>query len=476
MPFSKGSSGRCPADAKGSNRLNRMNLKSLLHPLPGLILLLACTPLTPGRAEQSTRLRLIVETDAGGDPDDEQSLVRFLLYANEWDVEAIIANRARCRDGENWNRERTGPGVVRQLVAAYGLAHSNLVQHDPRYPAAADLQRRTLSGTDDRDDAVRAIIAAVDGPDPRPIWYSDWGTDSGGATNNLRRALDRIWLDRGPEGYARFKEKIRLTSYDVFGPHTRERSPPFKILVNTFQPPLDGKRWYHRFSALTSKAGGFDLMRDVVTGHGPLGALYPTNTTHWAKEGDSMTFIYLLPNGLNAPDEPGWGGWAGRYGPNTNFAGNFAYWANQRDSWNGSTNRDNTLARWAVALQNDFRVRLEWCVRGHGAANHPPAAKVSGALRRRVHPGETVELDARESSDPDGQELNFEWIPYPEASGYEGPPVSIEGRRAPVCSVTIPKSIQNGTLHVILAVTDSGTPALTRYQRAVLEVAPPEKQ
>ena len=39
------------------------------------------------------KLRVIVETDAGGDPDDEQSQVRFLLYANEWDVVGIIANR-----------------------------------------------------------------------------------------------------------------------------------------------------------------------------------------------------------------------------------------------------------------------------------------------------------------------------------------------------------------------------------------------
>src|SRR5512139_1028134 len=98
----------------------------------------------PKAASPATdRLRLIVETDAGGDPDDEQSLVRFLLYANEWDVEGIIANRARCRDRENRNRQRTGLGVVRQLIDAYGLCHSNLVRHDPRYPAAAQLQART---------------------------------------------------------------------------------------------------------------------------------------------------------------------------------------------------------------------------------------------------------------------------------------------------------------------------------------------
>jgi hypothetical protein len=57
--------------------------------------------LVSGWAQATNRLRLIIETDAGGDPDDEQSLVRFLLYANEWDIEGIIANRPEARDGEN---------------------------------------------------------------------------------------------------------------------------------------------------------------------------------------------------------------------------------------------------------------------------------------------------------------------------------------------------------------------------------------
>src|SRR2546422_9778249 len=92
------------------------------------------------------RLRLIIETDAGGDPDDEQSLVRFLLYANEWDVEGIIANRPTARDGENWNPERTGLGIVRAMVKAYGQCYSNLVQHDSRYPTPVQLLKRTVSG------------------------------------------------------------------------------------------------------------------------------------------------------------------------------------------------------------------------------------------------------------------------------------------------------------------------------------------
>jgi hypothetical protein len=430
-------------------------------------------PAAPTPSSQEPRLRLLIETDAGGDPDDEQSLVRFLLYANEWDLEGIIANREKVRDGENLNRERTGLGVVRQLIEAYGQCHSNLVQNDPRYPTAASLQARTVPGYNDRDDAVNFIMAVVDRPDPRPLWYSDWGTDSGGATNNLRRALDRVWRERGPEGYARFKSRLRLTSYDVFGPHSTNRPPPFSILVNTFQPPLNGKRWYHRFSALTSKAGGFDLARDVLTGHGPLGALYPTNTTHWAKEGDSPTFIYLLPNGLNAPDQPGWGGWAGRYGRNTNYPGAQVYWANQFDAWEGSTNRDNTLARWSADLQNDFRARLDWCVRPFAQANHPPVARVAGSLNRRVSPGESVVLDARSSRDPDNQALRFRWLHYPEPSGAENENVlvPIQNVDTPIATVSVPPGQHPQPWHIILVVTDTGTPPLTRYQRILLETS-----
>jgi len=424
-------------------------------------------------ADASDRLRLLIETDAGGDPDDEQSLVRFLLYANEWDIEGIIANRPVTRPGENLNIERTGLGVVRRLIDAYGQCYSNLVQHDRRYPAPEFLRQRTVAGYNDTDEALQLIIAAVDKPDPRPLWYSDWGTDNGAATNNLRRALDRVRRERDAAGYAKFKSRLRLTSYDLYGEHTDKLAPPFTIWVNTFQPPMDGKRWYHRFSALTAKAGGFDIERDIRTGHGPLGARYPTNTTHWGKEGDTPTFLYLVPNGLGDPEQPPWGGWAGRYGPNTNYPGRPCYWAVERDAWNGTTNRDNTLLRWAVHLQNDFKARLDWCVNDFAHANHPPTARVAGELRRTVTSGQQVLLDASGSSDPDGQSLRFEWVYYPEPGSYRGPMVEIREAKSPRASFTAPRVETPQTLHVILIVTDTGQPPLTRYQRLVLLIVPP---
>ncbi len=427
------------------------------------------------RLTADSRLRLIIETDAGGDPDDEQSLVRFLLYANEWDIEGIIANRPATRRPENKNPEDSGLEIVRRLLDAYGECRPSLVQHDACYPPKESLWQRTVAGYDNVNEAVKLIVAALDKDDPRPVWYSDWGSDNGAAENNLKRALDLVLQERGPEGYAKSKSKLRLTSYDKFGDHTTTIAPPFRIWVNTFQPPLEGKRWYHRFSALTSKAGGFDLVRDVIEGHGPLGALYPTNTGLPGKEGDTMTFLYLVPTGMNDPNEPLWGSWAGRYGPNEDFAGKPYYWANQTDTWHGVTSRDNTLARWAADLQNDFRARLDWCVKPPQEANHAPRAVLNGfeakeILRIAARIGETVSLDAGLSRDPDGDAITYEWSVYREAGTYAGE-ASLTHTSPSLAVLTVPGDAAGKTIHVVLAVRDDGTPPLAAYRRVVVEVS-----
>src|SRR5687767_1228409 len=157
-----------------------------------LLLLAANAPLLAA----GDRLRVIVETDAGGDPDDEQSLVRFLLYANEWDVEGIIANRPLARDGENRNPERTGLGIVLRQLEAYAQCYPNLVRHDPRYPRPAELRRRTVAAYGDARAGVALIRAAVERDDPRPVWFSDWGTDDGSTESSLKQALDDVMRER----------------------------------------------------------------------------------------------------------------------------------------------------------------------------------------------------------------------------------------------------------------------------------------
>jgi hypothetical protein len=316
------------------------------------------------------------------------------------------------------------------------------------------------------------VIEAVDRDDPRPVWFLNWGTDNGSGKSNLKRALDLVLHERGPDGYAKFKRKLRLSSANKFDEHTTTIDPPFPLWVDTFRPEIDGKRWYWQFSAITCTAGGFDIERDVRTGHGPLGALYPMNTTHRQKEGDTGTFLYLLPVGIGDPEQPTWGSWAGRYALNPAFPEKLYFHATAADAWKGTTHRDNSLARFAEDIQNDFRARMEWCVKPWAGANHPP--KVAGPNIGKnyvVKPGDTVRLEASDTTDPDGDEVKFQWWQYTEC-GTAGIKPELRGADTPVASFVAPKVEHAITLHFVVTVRDLGTPPLTRYGRINVPIAP----
>src|SRR5437867_10920539 len=164
-----------------------------------LILAALASSLGAGQVAATERLRVIIETDAGGDPDDEQSLVRFLLYANEWDVEGILCTLPRARDKENLNPERTGLGIVRGQQKAYGECYPNLVKHDRRFPTLEYLWQRTVAGYDG-DAGVKMLLAAAGYPDRRPLRECNGGTGHDPDDSSLNLTLDRVLNDRGQAG------------------------------------------------------------------------------------------------------------------------------------------------------------------------------------------------------------------------------------------------------------------------------------
>jgi hypothetical protein len=189
-----------------------------------------------------------------------------------------------------------------------------------------------------------------------------------------------------------------------------------------------------------------------------------------------MAFLYLLPTGMNDPQEPTWGSWAGRYGPNEEHPGKPYFWANQQDVWRGTTSRDNTLARWAADLQNDFRARMDWCVKPRAEANHRPSAVLNGRggreiLRLEAKPGSVVELSAHGSSDPDEDSLTYEWFVYGEAGTYARE-IQLTATGGPTTHFTAPEVKRAETVHVILWLKDDGDPPLCAYRRAVVTIRP----
>ncbi len=459
------------------------NLCSVYHCL-GVIALVfsSLADLQTTAATASDKLRVLIETDLGGDADDQASFVRFLLYTNEWDVEGIISDRpakAMLTDGarDHLGRKfRDGLDMAQTYLDAYSEVRDNLAKHRPDYPTLKYLRERTAPGWNSTTEGVNLIINTADHDDPRPIWYGNWGSNSG-STSNLRRALDKVHAERSPEDFRRFVSRFRIVSLDGNARWPRQgHADDILLHVETGYPVLDNARWYHRFRPLTEKAGGFNVDRDVRKNHGPLGALYTT-----PKEGDSWNFIYLIPTGLSDPQQPTWGCWAGRYGlRDDEHKGSNRFWANVKDTWidpksgKPSRNRDNTARRWAGHLQNDFKARMDWCVKEFKDANHSPIPLLQGDASPKprlveAQAGTSYPLDATGTTDPDGNNLTYRWYVYSEPGTYSKD-VVIRDSSSPQAKVEVPSDAAGKTIHVVLEVTDDGKPALTRYQRAVIHV------
>jgi hypothetical protein len=151
-----------------------------------------------------------------------------------------------------------------------------------------------------------------------------------------------------------------------------------------------------------------------------------------------------------------------------------------------------TIWRWREAYQNDFAARMDWTIKDFAHANHAPELRVNGqagtsVLEMTVDSKQTITLDATGSKDPDGQKLRYKWWVYEEAglTGMHGADVSINGAESPVAQVTVNSACRAawipglipcvgvGVAHIILEVTDDGSPRMTSYRRIILHVRPP---
>lgn len=450
------------------------------------------------------RQRLLVLSDIEADPDDSQSLVRLLLYANEIDIEGLVATTSVHQ------KTRVAPESLAAILTAYGKVQPNLLKHAAGYPkASALLIRQGLAvygmqgvgaGKDSSGSAL--IISALKKNDPRPLWISVWG-----GANTLAQALYRIRSDTTPAEAERLIAKMRvyaISDQDDSGAWIRKEFPKLFYIVS---PGGYGRATW---GGMNVTEPGFDnheignawIAEHIQQGHGPLGSAYPD--VAYGAEGDTPAFLSLIPNGLNAPEQPQWGGWGGRYELYTpkredtdpdGFNGGVPVpqetrpiWTNASDTYTpmvpnefgrnikphdkSASGFKVTIWRWRKEFQNDFAARMDWSVKPYGAANHTPVVRLAHADRLTVKAGQGFTLSAAGSTDPDGDSLSYAWFHYPEAGGQKETIKFDSADNLYAVWVRAPLVTQPEQAHFIVKVTDKGSPALTRYKRVIVTIQP----
>jgi hypothetical protein len=452
---------------------------------------------------QETKIRVIVTSD--GEIDDECSMVRCLLYANEWDIEGIVTSSSQYHwQGHKW----AGDDWMNPYLEAYEKVYPNLIKHDKGYPKPQYLRERTVLGNIKAEGEMDEVTAGsqlivkelLDKSDPRPVWLQAWG-----GTNTIARALKTIEQNH-PERMEEVAGKVRLfliwEQDSTYQSYIRPHWGKYNILtVNSDQFEAIAYRWkntqpkeMHRYFE------GAWMKENILNDHGPLCSLYKAhgkedkdfNEGDFRSEGDSPAFMHTIETGLRNLENPHWGGWGGRYikvrentwmdpVPEKGYVYPEGRWYGSNGWGRLSSKRGATaetdsnhnayfkpIWRWSEAFQNDFAARADWCVKLFEEANHAPVVKVQGALDRKAASKDKIKLNAKGTKDPDDDRLSYRWWQYVEAGSYKGS-IRISNASNKKASFIVPSDIKKGeTLHIICEVRDNGSPQLTRYQRLVL--------
>ena len=417
-------------------------------------------------ASELSKTRVIVMTD--GEGDDRASMVRLLFYANEMDIEAIIQTNSYYQmDG---NSKTTNQYWLEDVIEAYGKDLNNLRVHDPNYPSASSLLDKLYLGDENKEhvnkdnpDAIppfgstpgsERIIDVLLDDDPRPVWIQAWG-----GLNTAAEALYALKYsgDYSDAEYKRATEKARIysiTFQDNSGDYIREYFPEIPIIRSMSFDDTYG------YTNQQDKWTGEEWVSTYLYKHGNLASRY---TKLSITEGDTPSFLNALQNGLRASEDPTYGGWGGRF---VTKDGSYYFDAEEDGSIYTS------VAKYIPAAQNDFAARLDWAnTNNYNQANHHPVIELDGIRNFSAKAGDDIELSARNSYDPDEDNVTYTWSQHKEA-GTTKASVTIQNKNSVTDAYfVIPQSVKSGdTIHIILEATDDGTPALTRYERLIIHI------
>lgn len=447
----------------------------------------ACSP----KMEDNLKPRIVVMTDIGPaevEPDDNESAVRLMAYADRFEIEGIITTIGWNCDPypEEW------AVYLERVIDAYQVDVQNLMKRSKQegfksiedenarqelgyWPSADYIRGRSMMGSpragigvigpDNDSPGSELLIRLADEDDDRPIWLCSWG-----GANTFAQAVWRVQQERSEEELKAFLRKFRIytiTDQDMHYSMRMDRAySSHQWLRREFADDLmfvwDESAWLNQNNL---GRRNWDKYEQLIQGKGEMGKVYPKFL--WGVEGDTPSFLHVMPNGLNDPDDPTQVGWGGCHQFGISPDGETYAWTNWEQPLKGISNAYEH--KFYPDEFNDFAARMQWADTGAGNVN--PIVDIDGdqglkPILLSPKRDKVLSLDASRSYDPDGDDLTFNWW-FQEFPGQAVYP-TIDNPQADKVRITFPKDSDINTYQLVCEVHDNGPFQLTAYRRILI--------
>lgn len=247
-------------------------------------------------SEHTEKPRVIVSSDIGGtDPDDFQSMINFLMYADQFQVEGIIASpygKGRKKD-------------ILHIIDLYAHDYPKLKKYGD-FPTPEQLRSVSKQGSTDGcpakgwgepSEGSNWIIKKAKAESDRPLWLLVWG-----GLDDLAQALHDA-----PE----ITSKIRV--YWIGGPNKKWSVNSYQYIARNFPDlwMIENNSTYRGWIIDDDPNPEFKsntFYENKIKGKGALGKDFGNYYGGSIKMGDSPSVAYLLNGDPNNPDGESWGG------------------------------------------------------------------------------------------------------------------------------------------------------------------------
>lgn len=490
----------------------------------------------PGQYAQAAlheKPRVVVTADP--ELDDQNSLVRYLLYSSDFRTEGLVyassqfhwkgdgKGTLRIPDGRDYRRLsvalcpclswRWAPNerFIDDAVDVYEKAYPNLRRHKAGFPTPGLLRSKIRWGNVDFDgemdhdtpgsNLIKQLL--LDGEES-PVYLLAWGGQS-----TIARALKSIeeQFETTPE-WPRLRARVIRKAIiqasgdqdDTYATYIRPRWP--EIRYRQFAGGVD-LGYVAAISASADDSAYFSAnwTQENITSQGPFGRFYRVwgdgkqmvagdkfdyfgfselgperlraeGYNLWAPiqpkgaflgEGDSPTFLNLIDNGLNGYRDSSLGGWGGYLDAHPDMR-------SIREGGRPAPRGTPTTHPFLAAAQRDFAARLRWTTTPDTRrVNHNPKVVLRVGRSITAVRRQRVSLAAF-ATDPDGDGVRLRWWHWAAAGSYRGEITMMNDDKGRA-SFAIPANANPGdTFHLIAEAEDSGTPALTSYQRVIVTI------